>query len=295
MHIWRAKRILLISYDEQLLIARRMLLEREGYNVSSALGLKEALANCNDGAFDLLLLGHSIPITDKGGLIRTFRAHSSAPVLSLWKSSWGMWRQFWHEGLRYKYQRMATSSLAQCEKIAHVGHGGGYENASTRPMSHLDAWLPAPFDHTAISRHPSLNVLQVRWIRGWLLKPCGDSSKERLPLVILNVSRDPLLREARAKTLHDAGYYTSAAQTPEEAIELAAQLRCAIAIVCHSFTVSERRWIHTRLQEDAPTMTVVFLGESGDGNPKVLLSAVKSAVASRDTCNAVVWRLSFRP
>lgn len=86
MHIWRAKRILLISYDEQLLIARRMLLEREGYTVSSALRLKEALGNCNDGAFDLLILGHSIPITDKEGLIRTFRAHSSAPILSLWEN-----------------------------------------------------------------------------------------------------------------------------------------------------------------------------------------------------------------
>ena len=86
MHIWRAKRILLISYDERLLIARRMLLEREGYSVSSALGLKEALGNCNDGSFDLLILGHSIPINDKEGLIRTFRAHSAAPILSLWEN-----------------------------------------------------------------------------------------------------------------------------------------------------------------------------------------------------------------
>jgi len=86
MHIWRAKRILLISYDERLLIARRVLLEREGYNVASALGLKEALANCNDGAFDLVILGHSIPLADKEGLVRTFRACSSAPILSLWEN-----------------------------------------------------------------------------------------------------------------------------------------------------------------------------------------------------------------
>jgi DNA-binding response OmpR family regulator len=87
MHIWRGKRILLISYNEQLLIARRVLLEEEGYNVSSALGLKEALANCNDSEFDLLILGHSIPLTDKEGLISTFRAHSSAPILSLWEKN----------------------------------------------------------------------------------------------------------------------------------------------------------------------------------------------------------------
>src|SRR5262249_24181128 len=86
MHVWRAKRILLISYDERLLISRRMLLEREGYSVSSALGFKEALGNCNDGAFDLLILGHSIPVNDKEGLIKTFRANSSAPILSLWEN-----------------------------------------------------------------------------------------------------------------------------------------------------------------------------------------------------------------
>lgn len=128
---------------------------------------------------------------------------------------------------------------------------------------------------------------------GWLLKRRDESSDEHLPLVILNVSRDALLREARAKTLHAAGYYTSAAQTPEEAVELAAQLRCEITIVCYSFTASERRWIHLRLQEDAPATTVVFLGESSDGDPKVLLSAIETAVASRDT--RVSWRLGFRP
>jgi DNA-binding response OmpR family regulator len=84
MSLWPPRHILLISYDERLLIARRRLFEQEGYNVSSALGLKEALANCNDGAFDLLILGHCIPLADKEGLIRTFRAHSSAPILSLW-------------------------------------------------------------------------------------------------------------------------------------------------------------------------------------------------------------------
>jgi len=107
--------------------------------------------------------------------------------------------------------------------------------------------------------------------------------------LILNASPDSELLTSRAKMLNDAGYYTSGAQTPEEAIELAGQLHCPIAIVCHSFTASERRWIHARLQEDAPTTTIVFLGESGDADPKVLLSAVKSAVASGNTPGAVVW------
>lgn|SRR5262245_23172689 len=82
------KHILLVSYDECRLIDRRRLLEREGYQVSSALGFKEALANCSDGtarSIDLFILGHSIPIADKERLISAFRANATAPILSLWK------------------------------------------------------------------------------------------------------------------------------------------------------------------------------------------------------------------
>jgi len=35
---------------------------------------------------------------------------------------------------------------------------------------------------------------------GWLLTRCGDSSTKPLALLILNVNRDPRLRDARAKT-----------------------------------------------------------------------------------------------
>jgi len=86
MFIWQLKHLLLISYDERLLIARRMLLEKEGYKVSSALGFKEAMANCRDAAFDLVILGHSIPPPDKGNLIKAFRTSSAAPILSLWQN-----------------------------------------------------------------------------------------------------------------------------------------------------------------------------------------------------------------
>jgi DNA-binding response OmpR family regulator len=79
------KRILLISYDERVLIPGRALLEQEGYSVASALGLKEAVAGCKKGPYDLLILGYSIPIDDKERLIEAFRANSSAPILSLWE------------------------------------------------------------------------------------------------------------------------------------------------------------------------------------------------------------------
>ena len=80
-----SRHILLISYDEKLLISRRMELEQVSYKVSSALGFKEAIANCkHQDSYDLLILGHSIPAGDKRDLIAAFRAFHSTPILSLW-------------------------------------------------------------------------------------------------------------------------------------------------------------------------------------------------------------------
>src|SRR5215467_4968059 len=80
-----SRHILLISYDERLLISRRIKLEQAGYAVCSALGFKEAMANCKDGgSYDLLILGHSIPSHDKRDLIAAFRAFHTSPILSLW-------------------------------------------------------------------------------------------------------------------------------------------------------------------------------------------------------------------
>jgi len=110
-----------------------------------------------------------------------------------------------------------------------------------------------------------------------------DSFHEPLAIVILNASRDRFLREARAKTLHDAGYYTSSARTPEEAIALVAKMKCSVAILCSSFTAPEQRDIHSFIQEYVPATTVIFLGDSTESNPHVLLSAVKAALKSQET------------
>ena len=111
-------------------------------------------------------------------------------------------------------------------------------------------------------------------------------------LVVLNVCRDPLLREERAKTLHDAGYYTSAAQNPEEAIQLASQMNFAIAVVCHSLSASERNSVREWMQEKAPGTTVVLLGKSSDDNPELLLAAVRAAVLSRGTSHAAILQVN---
>jgi len=64
-----------------------MLLERQGYKVATALGLeevKEAAASGTHHAFDLFILGLSIPPAAKKEIIEIFRSHCRAPILSLW-------------------------------------------------------------------------------------------------------------------------------------------------------------------------------------------------------------------
>jgi DNA-binding NtrC family response regulator len=60
-----------------------MLLEQRGYSVTSALGFSQAIAHCRASDFDLFILGHSIPETDKLELIKAFRENCPAPILSL--------------------------------------------------------------------------------------------------------------------------------------------------------------------------------------------------------------------
>jgi DNA-binding response OmpR family regulator len=78
-----AKHILSVSYNEPLLLTRELLLRREGYAVTSALGFTDAVKHCKAGSFDLFILGHSIPDTDKRELVHVFGEHCTAPVLAL--------------------------------------------------------------------------------------------------------------------------------------------------------------------------------------------------------------------
>ena len=60
-----------------------MLLKRQGYSVSSVVGFTQAVEQCKTGQFDLFILGHSIPVSDKRELIRVFRTRRPAPILAL--------------------------------------------------------------------------------------------------------------------------------------------------------------------------------------------------------------------
>lgn len=76
-------RILSVSYDPTLLRTRQMLLERAGYEVVSTPDLAGALEKCRDTEYDLVIMGHSIPPTDKLEIMHALRQHCPAPVLAL--------------------------------------------------------------------------------------------------------------------------------------------------------------------------------------------------------------------
>ena len=79
----RAPSILSISYDESLLRTREWILKGAGFNVISALGFTEASAHSRNSAFDLVIIGHSLPKADKAALIEHVRAHNHTRILSL--------------------------------------------------------------------------------------------------------------------------------------------------------------------------------------------------------------------
>ncbi|MCU1271861.1 MAG: response regulator receiver protein [Acidobacteriaceae bacterium] len=76
-------RILSVSYDQTLLRMRHMLFETQGYEVVSSHGLMSSLEHCEQGSFDLFVLGHSIPDEDKKRLVQAFRKVCPAPIISL--------------------------------------------------------------------------------------------------------------------------------------------------------------------------------------------------------------------
>jgi CheY-like chemotaxis protein len=80
-----AKRhILSISYDQALLVTRQLILEQQGYEVSSAFGFAEAMEICSSRHdFDLVLMGHSMPQKDKKALLEALRPNCKAPLLSI--------------------------------------------------------------------------------------------------------------------------------------------------------------------------------------------------------------------
>lgn len=79
----RAPSVLSISYDESLLRTREWILESAGFNVTSALGFAQAAAHCGNSGFDLVIIGHSLPWTDRAALVQEVRKHNHSRILGL--------------------------------------------------------------------------------------------------------------------------------------------------------------------------------------------------------------------
>ncbi len=78
--MWYGPRILNVSYDMILLETRSAILRTAGYAVRPARTLTRAMVLLKRGAFDLVVIGHSMPAVDTQTLLAT--AHSaSTPVL----------------------------------------------------------------------------------------------------------------------------------------------------------------------------------------------------------------------
>jgi hypothetical protein len=75
------KIVLCVSWNPSLASTRERLLAQAGYRVISALGEEETASRCRTKA-DLLVLGHSVPRDKKEAVIKCFREHSQAPILS---------------------------------------------------------------------------------------------------------------------------------------------------------------------------------------------------------------------
>ena len=80
-----AKRILSISNDASLLWTRKSLLEHAGYEVVSPDGFAAAFDACEaeNGDFDLVVVGHSVPRVDKERIIAHVRKKCRCPILAL--------------------------------------------------------------------------------------------------------------------------------------------------------------------------------------------------------------------
>ena len=78
------RKVLAISYGKALLDTRRMILELNGFHVTTALGWNEALHMCGRaGDFDLVMIGSSIPRSDKEKLLTEAKRNGAVKVLSI--------------------------------------------------------------------------------------------------------------------------------------------------------------------------------------------------------------------
>lgn len=76
-------RILSLTCDPSLARTREMLLTGAGFEVSTFLDVEKAIAAYQSLSFDLVVLGHSIPLAEKKALVKAVRSRCATPVLAM--------------------------------------------------------------------------------------------------------------------------------------------------------------------------------------------------------------------
>lgn len=79
----RPAKILSVTYDVSLATTREMLFSRVGFQVSSVLSVAQAVQLCEAQEFELVVVGHSIPLEQRKWLLKEVRGHCATPVLAL--------------------------------------------------------------------------------------------------------------------------------------------------------------------------------------------------------------------
>jgi CheY-like chemotaxis protein len=76
-------RILSVTYDQSLAVTRELLFASVGLRVSSVLTVDQAIRLCETEQFDLVVIGHSIPVSDRRSLLEELRRRCATPILAL--------------------------------------------------------------------------------------------------------------------------------------------------------------------------------------------------------------------
>ncbi|HEY2171397.1 MAG TPA: hypothetical protein VGJ30_17355 [Candidatus Angelobacter sp.] len=76
-------RILSVTYDPSLAATREMLFTSVGFQVSSTSSINQAIEFCANKRFDLIVIGHSMPMEQTRFLVKELRQRCDTPLLVL--------------------------------------------------------------------------------------------------------------------------------------------------------------------------------------------------------------------
>ena len=79
----KPQRILSLSYDGSLARTREMLFVDAGFHVSTFMDTAAAVHACQHESFDLIVVGHSIPLDERRTLLKEVRGLCDTPILAM--------------------------------------------------------------------------------------------------------------------------------------------------------------------------------------------------------------------